>query len=88
MLVLAIGGCELFDFPDGALGGDGGGDSHGSCPMVACAAPTPACDVASGNCYECVANSDCPSDRAVCDAHACRGCREDSECDSGATEGA
>lgn len=42
------------------------------------------CDTSSGGCVECVAASDCPAAEPVCDASACRACKLDSECASGA----
>lgn len=42
------------------------------------------CDVATGGCVECVAPADCPAERPICDSNACRGCRLDAECPSGA----
>ena len=42
------------------------------------------CDTATGGCVDCVAPADCPADRPVCDANACRVCKLDSDCSSGA----
>jgi hypothetical protein len=43
-------------------------------------AMTRACD--KGQCYECVGNAECTDDatKPICDAHACRKCKADSEC--------
>lgn len=39
----------------------------------------------SGNCTECRDSNDCADPaRAICDAHSCRGCVADTDCDSGA----
>jgi len=45
---------------------------------------TDVCDMASGACVDCVTAMDCDAARPVCDAMACRTCRLDSECPSGA----
>ena len=39
-----------------------------------CAAPTPVCDTVSGECYECVVDSDCPAEKPDCDLgeHVCK----------------
>merc|ERR1712179_155965 len=39
-----------------------------------CAAPTPVCDTVSGECYECVVDTDCPADKPDCDQgdHVCK----------------
>lgn len=44
------------------------------------------CDAASGNCYECLSNANCPSNRSYCDLgdHICKNCRSNSDCPSGA----
>lgn len=38
----------------------------------------------AGSCVECLASKDCPAERPVCDRNACRTCKLDSECASGA----
>jgi hypothetical protein len=45
---------------------------------------TDVCDTATGGCVECVTASDCAAAAPVCDANACRACKLDSECASGA----
>lgn len=46
---------------------------------------TKVCDTESGSCVQCVEDLDCELATApVCDGNACRGCRLDSECASGA----
>lgn len=46
---------------------------------------TPVCDVAGGGaCVQCVGAADCSDATPVCEANACRACRLDSECPSGA----
>lgn len=45
---------------------------------------TDVCEPSSGSCVACVAATDCGSLTPVCDGHACRACRLDSECASGA----
>lgn len=45
---------------------------------------TKVCDTGNGACVECLEASDCSAAAPVCDAKACRGCRLDSECASGA----
>jgi hypothetical protein len=47
-------------------------------------ADTDVCDTGTGMCVECVGASDCSADKPVCDANACRACKLDSECPSGA----
>lgn len=47
---------------------------------------TTVCDTESGACVGCVANEDCDPTTPVCDARACRECRLDSECASGACD--
>jgi hypothetical protein len=42
------------------------------------------CDTMSGGCVECVAASDCPAEKPVCDANVCRACTLDTDCASGA----
>ena len=42
------------------------------------------CDTETGACVGCVEASDCDASTPVCDAQACRECRLDSECPSGA----
>jgi hypothetical protein len=45
---------------------------------------TDVCDTSTGACVECVSASDCRAANPVCDANACRACKLDSECPSGA----
>lgn len=45
---------------------------------------TSVCDTTSGSCVECLVDADCGAATPVCDASACRACRADSECASGA----
>jgi hypothetical protein len=47
-------------------------------------ADTDVCDTGNGACVECVAASDCSAAEPVCDANACRACKLDTECPSGA----
>ena len=47
-------------------------------------AATPLCEPMSGGCVQCVMNADCSGTTPVCDANACRACRVDSDCPSGA----
>lgn len=59
----------------------------GPCTRPAdCAAfvSTPVCDTASGACVQCMTSDQCSGATPICDADACRGCRTDSECASGA----
>lgn len=42
------------------------------------------CDTSSGGCVECVAASDCPAEKPVCDSTACRACTLDTDCASDA----
>ncbi len=44
------------------------------------------CDTASGACVACLAANDCDAATPFCDANTCRGCRLDSECESGACD--
>lgn len=46
--------------------------------------PGSLCDEATGECVQCSVSMDCPATTPVCDAHACRVCKLDSECSSGA----
>lgn len=45
---------------------------------------TSVCDTTSGSCVACLVDADCGAAMPVCDANACRTCRADSECSSGA----
>jgi hypothetical protein len=45
---------------------------------------TDVCDTGTGACVECVGPSDCGGTEPVCDANACRACKLDAECPSGA----
>ncbi len=45
---------------------------------------TSVCEPTSGSCVACLGPSDCTAASPVCDGNACRGCRLDSECSSGA----
>lgn len=45
---------------------------------------TDVCETAAGSCVECVTASDCTAALPVCDANACRVCKVDAECPSGA----
>src|SRR5690606_37567899 len=47
-------------------------------------ADTDVCDTASGACVDCVTAADCGADKPVCEANACRACKLDSDCPSGA----
>ncbi len=53
-------------------------------------ADSPVCESTSGSCVGCVDASDCAGTRPICDMNACRACRADTECPSGAcgTDGA
>lgn len=42
------------------------------------------CDTTTGACVECVGAVDCPADRPICEANACRACKLDTDCASGA----
>ncbi len=44
----------------------------------------PVCDTTSGGCVGCVEPADCSGPTPVCDSNACRACRTDTECASGA----
>jgi hypothetical protein len=47
-------------------------------------AGTDVCNPTTGACVECVGPSDCTADKPICDGNACRGCKLDAECASGA----
>ncbi len=42
------------------------------------------CNTSSGACVECLSVLECPVERPVCNANACRECQLDTECESGA----
>ncbi|MEO6777481.1 MAG: hypothetical protein ABI467_31430 [Kofleriaceae bacterium] len=83
-LILLLAGCELFvDVPNATLATkDASGDGRGVCiDASTCTAPTPQCDTTSHTCVECLSSPDCVTpDRPVCQAEACRGCLDDTEC--------
>ncbi|MEO8701131.1 MAG: right-handed parallel beta-helix repeat-containing protein [Kofleriaceae bacterium] len=80
--LVLLAGCELFAaIPNGSVQVDAPPGQLACSGPADCAAPTPACDLEIGACFECVTTADC-SGGEVCSNHACGGCTEDAECGS------
>lgn len=77
------GGSSAWAGAAGAPGGAGGGSSGRCRSDKDCSAPTPRCDVASGQCFQCVSTGDkCPTGQ-VCftNLRECKpGCNTSSDC--------
>lgn len=68
----------------GGVTDDGGaaGQTHTPC-AVACGETTPICDPTSGDCVQCVVDTDCDDERCALEQHVCVDCLSDRDCDDG-----